>query len=78
MALTTLRGMVPELITQAHGVLALPVHDFPMTLVDVEPEILLALEKFFRSLTKLWECMAFPHVGKTPLGRAIAMAMSRC
>ena len=33
------------------GVLALPVHDFPLTLVDVEPGVLMVLEKFFPSFT---------------------------
>ncbi|CAL1167123.1 unnamed protein product [Cladocopium goreaui] len=33
------------------GVLALPVHDFPLTLVDVEPGVLMILEKLFPSFT---------------------------
>ena len=60
------------------GVLALPVHDFPLTLVDVEPGILDILEKFFPSFTeKALGMHGVPNVGKTPLGRTIAMAMSR-
>lgn len=65
------------------GVLALPVHDFPLTLVDVELEILLVLEKFFPSFIfpsftdKALGTHGVPNVGRTPLGRTIAMAMSR-
>ena len=60
------------------GVLALPVHDFPLTLVDVEPGVLMILEKFFPSFTdKALGMHGVPNVGKTPLGRTIAMAMSR-
>eukprot|EP00434_Breviolum_minutum_P017406 symbB.v1.2.015367.t1/scaffold1145.1/size135521/4 len=35
----------------SEGVLALPVHDFPLTLVDVDPCVLEILEKFFPSFT---------------------------
>ena len=60
------------------GVLALPVHDFPLTLVDVEPGVLMILEKLFPSFTdKALGMHGVPNVGKTPLGRTIAMAMSR-
>ena len=60
------------------GVLALPVHDFPLTLVDVEPGVLMILEKLFPSFTdKAFGMHGVPNVGKTPLGRIIAMAMSR-
>lgn len=60
------------------GVLALPVHDFPLTLVDVEPAVLLILENLFPYFTdKALGMHGVPNVGKTPLGRIIAMAMSR-
>ena len=60
------------------GVLALPVHDFPLTLVDVDPAVLFILEKLFPYFTdKALGMHGIPNVGKTPLGRIIAMAMSR-
>ena len=60
------------------GVLALPVHDFPLTLVDVEPGVLMILEKLFPSFTdKALGMHGVSNVGKPPLGRTIAMAMSR-
>ena len=62
----------------SEGVLALPVHDFPLTLVDVDPCVLEILEKFFPSFTdKALGMHGVPNLGKTPLARTIAMAMSR-
>ena len=60
------------------GVLAVPVHDFPLTLVDVEPSVLNMLQGIFPLfLDKALGMHGVPNVGKTPLGRIIAMAMSR-
>ena len=60
------------------GVLALPAHDFPLTLVDVNPSVLFILEKFFPLFRdKAPGTHGVPNVGKTPLGRIVAMAMSR-
>ena len=60
------------------GVLALPVHGFPLTLVDVEPSALNILERLFPLFQeKALGMNGAPNVGKTPLGRTIAMAMSR-
>ncbi|CAJ1444831.1 unnamed protein product [Effrenium voratum] len=60
------------------GVLALPVYDFPLTLVDVEPSVLTVLEEIFPCFTdKACGMHGVHNVGKTPLGRTIAMAMSR-
>ena len=60
------------------GVLALPVHDFPLTLVDVDPAVLFILKKLFPYFTdKALGMHGIPNVGKTPLGRIIAMAMPR-
>ena len=60
------------------GVLALPVHDCPLTLVDVEPGVLMILEKLFPSFTdKALGMHGVSNVGKPPLGRTIAMALSR-
>ena len=60
------------------GVLALPAHDFPLTLVDLDPSVLTVLEKLFPFFKDKARGMhGVPNVGKTPLGRTIAMAMSR-
>ena len=61
------------------GVLALAVHDFPLTLVDVVPAVLFILEKLFpyNFTDNALGMHGVPNVGKTPLGRIIAMAMSR-
>ena len=60
------------------GVLALPVHDFPLTLVDVNPSVLFILEKFFPLFRdKALGTHGVPNVGKTPLGRIVAVAMSQ-
>ena len=60
------------------GVLALPVTDYPLTLVDVNPVILNILEKIFPLFNdKAVGMHGLPNVGKTPLARIIAMAMSR-
>ena len=51
------------------GVLALPVHDFPLTLVDVEPSVLNILERLFPLFQDKARGMhGVPNVGKTPLG----------
>ena len=50
------------------GVLALPVHDFPLTLVDVEPAVLLILENLFPCFTgKALGMHGVPNVGKPHL-----------
>ncbi|CAE7035340.1 unnamed protein product [Symbiodinium sp. CCMP2592] len=55
---------------------ALPVDDFPLTLVDVDPTNI--LEKFFPHFNeKALGMHGVPNVGKTPLARIVAMAMSR-
>ena len=60
------------------GVLALPVADFPLTLVDLNPIILNVLETMFPLFDhKALSMHGVPNVGKTPLARIIAMAVSR-
>ena len=60
------------------GVLALPLHDFPLTLADVDPAVLFILGKLFPYFTdKALGMHGIPNVGKTLLGRIIAVAMSK-
>ena len=57
--------------------MSLPVHGFPLTLVDVDPAVLFILEKLPYFTDKALGMHGIPNVGKTPLGRIITMAMSR-
>ena len=59
------------------NLMSLPVHDFPLTFVDVDPAVLFILEKLPYFTDKALGMHGIPNVGKTPLGRIITMAMSR-
>ena len=56
------------------GALALPVHDFPLTLVDIEPGMLDILEKFSLVSPKmLWECMGSQTLEKLHWGEPLQL-----